>query len=104
MSRYRLSRRADRDLDEILEYVADRSPDAAVRILEALEETFRLLASSPLIGTLREDLRPNLRVFRSKRPADKYLVFFYPLSDGVEISTVIHGARDYLGMFLRGER
>jgi len=104
MSRYRLSQQADRDLEEIADYLGERNPAAAVRVLEALHQTFTLLAKSPLLGTLREDLRRDLRVFRSRKPADSYLVFYYPISEGVEIAMLLHGSRDYLGMFARGER
>ena len=103
MIRYRLSRQADQDLDEIAEYLGERSPEAAVRVLEALHETFTVLGQSPHLGTLRDDLRPHLRVFRCRKPADSYLVFYFPLADGVEISTVIHASRDYLGMFAQDE-
>lgn len=104
MIRYRLSRQADEDLDAIADYLGGRSPEAALRVLEALHETFTTLGESPHLGTLRNDLRPALRVFRCKKPADSYLVFYFPLADGVEISTVIHASRDYLGMFARGQR
>lgn len=63
MSRYRLSRQADADLDDIADYVAAETPRAALRILDTLRETFRILAVSPEIGTLRDDLMPNLRIF-----------------------------------------
>ena len=104
MIRYRLSRQADKDLDEIATYLGERSPSAAVRVIEALHDPFTVLGRSPLLGTLRDDLRTNLRVFRCKKPADSYLIFYFPLPDGVEISTVIHASRDYLGMFAQGER
>ena len=104
MSRCRLSHQADEDLDAIADYLAEQSTDAAVRVVEAVERTFVRLAGSPFMGTLRDDLRPNLRVFRCQKPAQNYLIFYYPRSDGVEVSTLIHGARDYLGMFVRGER
>lgn len=104
MGRYRLSNQANVDLNAIAEYLGQRSPVNAERVLDALLDAFQLLAASPLLGALREDLRPDLRVFSGKKPAAQYLIFYYPRSDGIEVSTVIHGARDYLGMFQRGER
>lgn len=104
MRSYRLARQADRDLEEIADFLGQRNPEAAIRVLAALRETFALLASSPLIGTPRDDLRPNLRVFRCANPGNAYVVFYYPLDKGVEISTIVHGSRDHLGMFVRGER
>ena len=104
MSRFRLSHQADADLDGIAEYLGKRSPASVESVLVALFDSFQLLAASPLLGTLRSDLQPDLRVFSAQKPADQYLVFYYPCSDGIEVVTVIHGARDYLSMFHRGER
>jgi toxin ParE1/3/4 len=104
MGKYRLSNQANIDLDAIAEYLGQRSSASAERVLDALFDAFQLLGASPLLGTLREDLRPNLRVFSAKKPAAQYLIFYYPRSGGIEVSTVVHGARDYLGMFRRGQR
>jgi toxin ParE1/3/4 len=99
VNRYRVSRAADADLDEIAV-----GPNNAVAILDVLHETFRILADYPHVGTLREDLVPRIRVFSPPRHANDYVVFFYPMSDGVEIAAVIHGSRDWITMFARGER
>ncbi len=104
MGKYRLSNQADADLDGIAEYLGRKSPVNAERVLGALFDSFQLLAASPLLGTLRDDLRPDLRVFSANKPAAHYLIFYYTCPGGIEVSTVIHGARDYLGVFHRGER
>jgi len=105
MSRYRLSRQADADLDDIADYVAAETPRAALRILDTLREAFRILAVSPEIGTLRDDLMPNLRIFSPKRPASNYIIFYYLLPDGgIEISDVLHAARDWVSLFSSGQR
>ncbi len=98
MSRYRLSIEADANLEEIAE---ERT--GAVAILEALHSTFQVLADHPGVGTFREDLLAGIRVFSPPRPANDYVVFFYPLPKGVEIAAVIHGSRDWITMFARGE-
>jgi toxin ParE1/3/4 len=51
-----------------------------------------------LLGELRGDLRPDLRIFA----ADNYIILYYPLPDGVEIADVIHGARNYESLFQKG--
>src|SRR5438094_9274846 len=101
MSRYRLSRQAYTDLDAIWDYVGieKNRPAAARRVIAQLFETFDKLAEHPELGTRRDDLRPNLRVFCPRKPAQNYLVFFYPLDAGIEINTVIHAARDYPNFF-----
>ena len=68
MARYRFSYLAEQDLQEIAEYLGKHSPKSAERVLEALRETFVMLGSSPLAGTLRDDIRPNLRVFTAIEP------------------------------------
>ncbi len=104
MSLYRLSRQADADLDDIADYVAADSPRAAIGILGALHDAFQTLAASPEIGNLRDDLMPSLRMFSPKRPASNYIIFYYVILDGIEVSDVIHGARDWVTLFSRGER
>lgn len=104
MSNYRLSRQADRDLDGIADHIADFNPTAALDVLDTLHDTFAFLAKNPEAGTLREDLRPRLRIFSPGRPAHNYVIFFHPRADGIEVISVIHGAQDWTAMFRRGER
>ena len=104
MSKYRISRQADTDLEGIADYIADFNPTAAFDVLDTLHNTFAFLARNPEAGTLREDLRPNLRSFSPERPAHNYVIFFYPYGGGIEVISVIHGAQDWIGMFRRGER
>ena len=105
MSRYRLSRQADADLDDIARYVAVDNPRAAVGIIEALEEAFRILANTPEIGSLRDDLMPSLRMYSPRRPASNYIIFYYMLPGRqIEISDVIHASRDWATLFQSGQR
>jgi toxin ParE1/3/4 len=101
MSRFRLSRQADADLDQLADELGQQDPGWAVRVLDGLHATFEFLGTNPLAGAERPDLRPRLRVFPGRAAARSYVVFYYPLEDGVEVATIIHGARDYLGMFGR---
>lgn len=101
---FRLSRRARADLDAISDYLREQNRNAARKVMLALLESFRFLADNPGSGTARDDLHPNVRVFSPARPARNYVVFFYPRSDGIEISDVVHAAQDWEGMFARDER
>ena len=103
MSLYRLSRQADADLDDIADYVAADSPRAAIGILDALHDAFQTLAASPDVGSLRDDLMPSLRMFTPKRPASNYIIFYYVILDGIEVSDVIHGARDWVTFITSGQ-
>jgi toxin ParE1/3/4 len=99
------SRRAVRDVVEIADYLATQrtSLEAGDRFYDAVDRTFRRLARMPRIGTLWGDEDPELeeiRFFPVTRYR-RYLVFYRPIGDGIEILRVLHGARD-LRRILRG--
>ena len=100
MSRAVLSVQARRDLDDIFDYIWQDNPPAATQQIDRLRRTIELLASQPLLGEKRDDLRPNLRIFSER----KYVIAYYPQPDGVEVVTIIHGARDIDALFRQGER
>lgn len=102
--RHCLSCQAVADLEQIAEYLGQHSPDAADRVLDTLFETFEAIATNREIGTSLEELRPGLRMFVPAKPASNYVVFFYAVPDGIMVSTVVHSARDWTGMFLSGDR
>lgn len=104
MTAYQVSNQANRDLDDIEEEISNDNPAAAERVIEALFETFTSVARTPSAGQKRDDLMPGIRVFPGKRPANKYVVFYYETDVGIEISDVIHSARDWEELFARGER
>jgi antitoxin ParD1/3/4/toxin ParE1/3/4 len=91
MKRYRISREALADIDQIITYIARDSRRNAVRVWERFEETFERLAESPGIGHERAELRdPTLRVCS----VYSYLVIYDPTVRPVLILRVVHGARN----------
>ena len=50
-----------------------------------------------MMGRSREELVPKLRSF----PVGNYVIFYQPISDGVEIVRVLHGSRDIESLFER---
>ena len=56
MAKFRLARAAERDLEDITEFIARDSVDAAVRVPDKLERAFLELADMPGLGHRREDL------------------------------------------------
>ncbi len=78
------------DLAEIWEYIGANNPDAADRLLDNINDKVKLIAESPYIGREREELAPGIRSF----PAGRYLIFYRPIADGIEIVRVLHGSRD----------
>mgnify|MGYP001336683723 CR=1 FL=1 len=101
---YRLTNQALRDLDDIAEYLRERSPSAAIRTLDTLRSTFQLLAANPQMGTARDDLHLGLRAFTPQRPAAHYIVFFTAIPEGVLVTDIMHGARNWEALFLGRER
>ena len=89
---------ARRDLIAIYRhYAREAGLRIADRFLAAAEETFRLLAGMPGMGTRYEHDHPalaELRVFPLSSRFKAYVVFYRPVADGVEIVRVLHGARD----------
>lgn len=91
MKRYRVSKDAEKDLDEIFAYWAERaSLDVADRLIDAIVERFWLLGEYPESGRRCDEIRPSVRCF----PAGQYLIYYRKARHGVEIAHVFRGARD----------
>lgn len=95
MSRPYFSPASRRDLHEILKYISRDKPGAALRHVEKLEQACWTLARNPQMGTAREELMPNVRVWSE----GNFAIFFRPVIDGAEIIRVVHGARDFDALF-----
>jgi toxin ParE1/3/4 len=92
---------ADRDVREAAFAIADSNPTAAIRFVDAVRTTEELLLDSPGIGTARDYGNPVLAGMRwhSVKGFRKYLIFYIPRSDGIEVVRVLHGARDLETIF-----
>ena len=100
--RYRISDQANEDLDSIADDIGAQSPASANNVLDGLLEAFRLLADHSELGTLRADIAPGLRMFTPPKPAASYVILFYPIENGIEVSNVIHSARDWINLIPPG--
>ncbi len=90
--RRRLTARAYRDLDNILTYIEERNPQAAVTIAERIEQTLDLIGEMPLVG--RKSARPGTREFPVSRTP--LLVIYKVTGDTIEVLTIFHTSRDPL--------
>lgn len=89
---------ARRDLIEHYVYLAENAgEETADRFLSQAERTFLDLAENREIGTSLTLLDPRLDGLRKWRVRDfeKFLVFYFPRSDGVSIVRVLHSAQDW---------
>ncbi len=78
------------DIASIWQFFANNNVRAADAILDRIEAAFEMLAQAPLAGRERNDLGANLRSF----PVGGYIVFYTPVSDGIEVVRVMSGRRD----------
>lgn len=88
--------RALEDLADAGTYLEEHTSGAGLRFLEAAEHVFQDLLEAPTLGPGREFLNPKLSGLRSWRIRgfEKWLIFYRPIDDGIEIIRVLHGARD----------
>jgi toxin ParE1/3/4 len=64
--------------------------EAADNLLDNVDSSCQLLAVEPRAGRLRPELVPELRRF----PVGRYVVFYRPQDDGIDVVRVLHSARD----------
>lgn len=95
MSRYHLTPAASQDLDDIYDYLAQRNPAAAARVIDDLRQRCRALADFPGMGRRCGELAPGLRC----SPVRGYIIVYRPTDDGVEIVRIVHGARNLPALF-----
>lgn len=78
------------DLAEIWDFIAQDSPKRATEFLRNLESVVETLASQPMMGRERPELAADLRSF----PAGRYVIYYLPWPDGIDVVRVLHAARD----------
>lgn len=87
---------ADTEIDALADYIARDSLNAAERFLDAVQETFDLIAEHSGIGSLRYAHLPMLDGLRVIPVSgfENHLVFYIERSTYVDVLRVLHGARD----------
>lgn len=93
MPRISYAPEANDDLSEIIGRIAEANPTAAVRWIDDLEHLLHLLSSQPMMGERYRRRRKSAEVRR--HTFGNYVIYYRPLSDGVEIYRILHGARDH---------
>jgi plasmid stabilization system protein ParE len=81
---------AVRDLEELWEYIAADSPDAADRVLSELFAALEMLGGSPNVGHRRPDLSSHALRFW---PVRSYLIAYAPDVRPLWVVAVLHGRR-----------
>lgn len=96
---------ARQELTAIATRIGQDRPATAQRFLAAARNAYELLATMPEVGTNWETVNPNyqgVRYFPIRRFRN-FVIFYRPLSDGVEVLHILHGARDLQGFFAANE-
>jgi toxin ParE1/3/4 len=95
MATVEFSRFAKQDMENIVVYVAEHNLVASQKLIKELMRKFDLLSENPKMGTLRNTYLVGMRSFPYKR----YVIFYFPTENGIEIFRVIHDARDIDDLF-----
>ena len=95
MSRVLRRRQAAEDIAEIRDFIAADNPPAADHWVDKLDRQFSLLARQPMMGRERQELAPGIRSF----PFGRYVIFYLPMEDGIDVVRVMHSAMDIEARF-----
>jgi toxin ParE1/3/4 len=93
---------ASRDLIDHFVFLSENaSVDVARRFIQSANSAFKELTQMPQIGASRTFRNPRFAAVRMWpiRGFERFLVFYRPLKDGIEVLRVVHGARDIETLF-----
>jgi antitoxin ParD1/3/4 len=91
VNRFVLHPEAYTDIDEIWEYIASNSPDAADRVIQEIHGAVDSLVAFPHRGHRRPDLTTRPLRFQVVR---NYLIAYAPDEKPLVVIAVIHGRRN----------
>jgi toxin ParE1/3/4 len=83
------------DILDAWDHIAEDSIAAADRWVDQLDAALNRLATQPMMGRARPELAPHLRSL----PFRRYVIFYMPLGEGVDVVRVLHSARDIEALF-----
>ncbi|MCH7726976.1 MAG: type II toxin-antitoxin system RelE/ParE family toxin [Planctomycetes bacterium] len=101
MSKIIRSSRSKADVLKSAQYIAEKSGsvELAERWMETVDEKLEFLVSHPMAGESRPDLGSGTRA----SAVGNYIIFYRRIDDGIEVSRILHGARDTPRIFRTGE-
>jgi plasmid stabilization system protein ParE len=98
MSAYVLTDQAERDVNEIWDYIANESIEQADAVAAEIREALRLLASAPGIGHRRGDVKDvRYRFWR----ANRFIIAYFSKTQPLQIIRIVGGHRDFRQLFPR---
>ena len=81
---------ARQDLHDIFEYISRDKPRAAASWIDKIEEKCKLIATTPEFGESRPEFGKNIR----SSVVGRYVIFYRPVNEEIEIARVLPGDRD----------
>ncbi len=91
MAEYRLSPRAQRDLDSVFDYtVTQWGLPQALHYTDLLEAACVSLADAPEQGQNCANIRPGYR----RRSVEQHVIYFRPTSYGIAVVRILHQRMD----------
>lgn len=88
--KYRLSRRAIRDLVAIHNFIFDANPAAARKLVDGIERKIASIARIGFTGVPRQELGADLRGFTYK----KHCIYFRVMVSHIHVVRILHGRQD----------
>lgn len=82
--------RAREDILDIWTYIAFDNVEAADAVVDRFDSAFALLAANPKMGQARPDIGTGVRSF----VVGSYIVFYRPISGGIDVGRILHGRRN----------
>ena len=101
----RFSLKAERDLEDIFQYIASDNPNAAERVRQTILNTADFLAQHPELGRhIRKASPRHAKIRWSIVPKFRnYLVFYEPYQETIMVIRVLHAAQDWTRFFPTSE-
>lgn len=93
---YRISYRADTDIERICERITDNNLDAAERLDEQIHQAIKRLAELPGMGHTRGDVADKRYRFWV---VGNYVIAYRVEEKELVVVRVVHGARDFRKLF-----
>jgi len=90
--KYRISRPADKDIEQICSYIAEDNPAAADQLDERIHKAIKMLARLPGIGHSRADIKDKRYLFWA---VNNYVIAYRLLGKELTVVRVVHGGRDF---------
>lgn len=86
---------AERDIEDIGDYIAEGNPQRAITFVAELHEQCDKIATQPQIYSLRKELGGNIR----SCSYGNYVIFFQEMGQQVSIVRVLNASRDIQAQF-----